>query len=146
MPPMSVGWPNCVVCIHRVRAVSRSQPVVCHVRGLEETCCYACTQWLVSPGWSYSVGMKFVVSDCPFCNRPAHLDDPDHLQKIVTPNRSVLHQHNKGRLSIQFTNKNVSDCQTVLFATGRLIWMIQIICKKKTPMGHFLNRRFISNV
>ena len=112
MPPMSVGWPNCVVCIHRVRAVSRSQPVVCHVRDLEETCCYACTQWLVSPGWSYSVGMKFVVPNCPFCNRPAHLDDPDHLQKIVPPHRSVLHQLNKGRLSIRpFCNRpaNLDD-------------------------------------
>ena len=86
----------------------------------------------------------YVVPDRPFCNRPAHWDDPDHLQIIVTPHRSVLHQHNKGRWSIQFANKNVSYCQTVLFATGRPIWMIQIICKKNTPMGHFLNRRSIS--
>ena len=47
----------------------------------------------------------YVVPDRPFCNRPAHLDDPDHLQIIVTPHRSVLHQHNKGRWSIQFANK-----------------------------------------
>ena len=44
--------------------------------------------WLVI-FWGY------VVPDRPFCNRPAHLDDPDHLQIIVTPHRSVLHQHNK---------------------------------------------------
>ena len=41
----------------------------------------------------------------PLCIWPGHLDDPDHLQKVF---------------------RNL----TVLFAFGRLIWMIQIIAKK----------------
>ena len=61
------------------------------------------------PGLVIFCGYEICRSQLSFLQ---HLDDPDHLQKIVPPHRSVLHQHNKGRLSIHpFCNRpaNLDD-------------------------------------